>query len=78
MPLIDKDDILDRLFESKGGGNAAWRRTLSRESDVILQQEATNSAGANFLPDQGDHRMIRATPRAPPFHHWLLVSKGGS
>jgi len=46
LPLIDKDDILDRLFESKGVGNAAWRRTLSRESDVILQQEATSSKGA--------------------------------
>lgn len=43
---IDKDDILDRLFESKGIGDAAWRRTLSRESDVILQNDATNSDGA--------------------------------
>ena len=46
LPLIDKDDILDRLFESKGVGNAAWRRTLSRESDVILQHQATISNGA--------------------------------
>jgi len=46
LPLIDKDDILDRLFDSKGAGNAAWRRTLSRESDVILQQAATSSNGA--------------------------------
>jgi len=46
LPLIDKDDILNRLFESKGIGNSAWRRALSRESDVILQREATNSAGA--------------------------------
>jgi len=46
LPLIDKDDILDRLFESKGVGNAAWRRTLSRESDVILQHEAARSDGA--------------------------------
>jgi predicted kinase len=46
LPLIDKDDILERLFDSKGVGNAAWRRTLSRESDVILQQEATDSDGA--------------------------------
>ena len=37
---------LDRLFESKGVGNAAWRRTLSRESDEILQHEATSSNGA--------------------------------
>jgi hypothetical protein len=46
MPLIDKDDILDRLFESRGIGNGAWRRALSRESDVILRQEATSSNGA--------------------------------
>ena len=46
LPLIDKDDILNRLFESKGVGNAVWRRTLSRESDTILQQEASHSSGA--------------------------------
>ena len=46
LPFIDKDDILDRLFESQGVGHAAWRRTLSRESDRILQSEATNSSGA--------------------------------
>lgn len=46
LPLIDKDDILDRLFESKGVGDAAWRRALSRESDVILQHEAATSSGA--------------------------------
>lgn len=46
LPLIDKDDILERLFQAKGVGNAAWRRTLSRESDVILQQEAASSDGA--------------------------------
>jgi glucokinase len=46
LPLIDKDEILDRLFESKGIGDAAWRRTLSRESDVILQNEAASSSGA--------------------------------
>jgi AAA domain len=45
LPVIDKDDILNRLFESKRIGNAEWRRALSRES-VILQHEATNSAGA--------------------------------
>jgi len=44
--LIDKDDILERLFESKKMGDLAWRRTLSRESDVILQREAESSDGA--------------------------------
>jgi thymidylate kinase len=46
LPVIDKDDILERLFESKGVGDAAWRRALSRESDKILVKEAEASSGA--------------------------------
>ena len=46
LPLLDKDTILERLFESKGTGDVEWRRTLSRESDLILQTEATASDGA--------------------------------
>lgn len=46
LRLIDKDDILERLFESKGIGDAAWRRALSRESDAVLQNEAAASSGA--------------------------------
>jgi glucokinase len=46
LPMIDKDDILNRLFESNGVGNAAWRRALSREADEILRREAASSAGA--------------------------------
>jgi hypothetical protein len=46
LSLIDKDDILERLFESKGIADAAWRRRLSRESDGLLQAEASASAGA--------------------------------
>jgi predicted kinase len=44
LPLIDKDDILDRLFEAKGVGDSEWRRRLSRESDAILQAEAGQAA----------------------------------
>jgi hypothetical protein len=46
LAVIDKDDILESLFESKGTGDAAWRRALSRESDAILQDLAMASAGA--------------------------------
>jgi predicted kinase len=46
LPVIDKDDILERLFESKGVGDSAWRRALSRESDLLFQQEALASGGA--------------------------------
>ena len=46
LPVIDKDEILERLFESKGTGDSAWRRALSRESDLLLQAEALASGGA--------------------------------
>ncbi len=46
LPLLDKDDLLERLFDSVGVGDAAWRRRLSRESDAQLQAEATVSNGA--------------------------------
>jgi hypothetical protein len=46
LPVVDKDDILDRLFEANGVGDSAWRRRLSRESDVILEREAMASNGA--------------------------------
>ena len=46
LPLIDKDDILERLFELRGAGDKEWRRMLSRESDIILQREAMSSNGA--------------------------------
>lgn len=46
LPLLDKDVILERLFESKGLGDIEWRRSLSRESDLILQMEAAALRGA--------------------------------
>jgi glucokinase len=46
LPVIDKDDSLERLFEIKGTGDAAWRRALSRESDQLFQEEAFQARGA--------------------------------
>ena len=46
LPLFDKDEILESLFESKGMGDVEWRRKLSRESDVIFQTQATTMQGA--------------------------------
>jgi hypothetical protein len=46
LAVIDKDDVLEGLFESKGTGDAWWRRTLSRESDAILEDLAMASEGA--------------------------------
>lgn len=46
LPLFDKDDLLEQLFEAQGVGDAAWRRQLSRDSDVMLQSLASSSTGA--------------------------------
>jgi hypothetical protein len=46
LAVIDKDDILERLFDAKGIGDSAWRRTLSRESDLIFRRESEDSNGA--------------------------------
>jgi glucokinase len=49
LPVIDKDEILERLFESKGFGKAEQRRALSRESDAILRAEAAASLAGAIL-----------------------------
>ena len=46
LSFFDKDDLLDQLFEAHGTGDAAWRRRLSRESDVLFERAAVASAGA--------------------------------
>ena len=49
LPVIDKDDILEGLFDSRGVGDSSWRRTLSRESDLIFRQESEASTGATLV-----------------------------
>jgi len=46
LPLLDKDHLLERLFESRGLGDVEWRRKLSRESDLVLEAQAAVSEGA--------------------------------
>ena len=46
LAFLDKDNILERLFDSKGTGDTNWRERLSRESDRIFQAEVNASAGA--------------------------------
>ena len=46
LAVIDKDDILERLFAARGTGGAEWRRALSRESDLLLHKEASEAEGA--------------------------------
>jgi tRNA uridine 5-carbamoylmethylation protein Kti12 len=46
LPLLDKDDILEALFEALGVGDANWRGRLSRAADEVLQRLAFRSRGA--------------------------------
>ncbi|HEV7507697.1 MAG TPA: AAA family ATPase [Thermoanaerobaculia bacterium] len=46
LPLLDKDEILEALFEGLGVGDAEWRNRLSRSADVVLQRLAAQTAGA--------------------------------
>jgi hypothetical protein len=46
LPMYDKDQILEGLFEHLGVGDAQWRTRLSRDADEILQTQAMGSPGA--------------------------------
>src|SRR5690242_4560751 len=46
LPMLDKDEILESLFNSRGIGNAAWRKELSRAADKMLQEMAFQSGSA--------------------------------
>jgi gluconate kinase len=46
LPLIDKDDILETLFESLGVGDAEWRSRLSRASDAVMVALAKRAPAA--------------------------------
>lgn len=46
LPLLDKDDILEALFDGLGVGDADWRQRLSRAADTVLRRLAERSAGA--------------------------------
>ena len=46
LPLLDKDEILEGLFDSLGIGDAEWRSRLSRAADEVLCRLARESGGA--------------------------------
>ena len=41
--MLDKDDILEELFNERGVGDAHWRTALSRAADEILRERAGRS-----------------------------------
>ncbi len=40
IPMLDKDDYLEMLFESRGVGDSNWRHKLSREADLLFRNDA--------------------------------------
>ena len=46
LTLLDKDDILESLFDSESWGDHVRRHAQSRHSDQIFRQEAERSNGA--------------------------------
>ena len=46
LPLLDKDDFLDALFNERGVGDTAWRAALSREADARFVRTAWELPGA--------------------------------
>lgn len=46
IPFLDKDEILEDLFDRQGIGDVAWRKRLSRAADDILRERARQSTSA--------------------------------
>ena len=46
LPFLDKDHLLEGLFDSHGVGDSAWRTKLSRAADEELRRQAGTSPGA--------------------------------
>jgi cytidylate kinase len=69
LSLIDKDDILEGLFEALGIGDADWRQRLSRASDEIFERLARSSSGA-VLTSFWRHPEISRQCGTPA--HWIV------
>ena len=46
LSFLDKDEILEGLFDRVGVGDSVWRTKLSRTADEVLYREAHASPGA--------------------------------
>ena len=65
LPFLDKDDILEALFESLGTGDDAWRERLSRASDSVLESIVRRLDGGAVLTSFWRHplsKVARGTP----------------
>ena len=46
IPMFDKDEFLETMFEEQGIGDARWRTRLSRAADDTLRERALRSDSA--------------------------------
>lgn len=49
LPVLDKDDLLEALYDTLGVGDLDWRNRLSRASDEILFRAAKRLPGAVLI-----------------------------
>jgi gluconate kinase len=70
LPLVDKDDILEALFNALGSKDLAWRQTLSRASDVVLKEFIVSSCGA-VVASFWRHRDVTGDSGTP--FDWMLA-----
>jgi hypothetical protein len=71
--MLDKDDILEALFESRGVGDAEWRRRLSRIADQELIERATKLPAA-VIASWWQHPRSLAASGTPS--EWLRTLRG--
>ena len=69
LPLFDKDEILEALFESLGGGDAEWRFRQSRAADHVLRALVGASSGGVVV---SWWKHPRTTTRSGTETAWLL------
>jgi RimJ/RimL family protein N-acetyltransferase len=73
LPMLDKDEILEAMFNSQGVGNAEWRTRLSRAADEILQEKSARADGA-VITSWWRHPASRVDSGTPV--EWLLSLAG--
>ena len=73
LPLLDKDEILEALFEALGTGDAEWRFRLSRAADLVLEKQAMRSHGA-VLASWWKHPLSQSSSGTSP--GWLQALPG--
>jgi len=74
LPILDKDEFLEFLFETRGLGDSVWRATLSREADERLAASAQACAAA-CLVSWWRHPSMTATASGTPTD-WLARLPG--